>query len=146
MLATDTGNETKLGQNKTKPPVKVAKIDMFINKISVYIFCFQLSLALVLGALGDTWSGQNSTSYWYLLFAPEAAWYGWIIIPLRFLLLNSLMIPISLKVRCRRLACDAAARAQCCCCCCCFCCRSGGQGATTTSPAHARRGAAPLVR
>ena len=41
---------------------------------------------------------DDAEDTWYLDYASFSGWWGPVIIPLRFLLLNSYMIPISLKV------------------------------------------------
>jgi phospholipid-translocating ATPase len=97
-VAVYTGNQTKFSKNKDKPPIKWTKADKFINSISVGIFLFQLAIVIIFGALGNLWQKNNSGSAWYLDFPDNDAWYNALIIPARFLLLNSTMIPISLKV------------------------------------------------
>lgn len=97
-VAVYTGNETKLGCNKKKPVTKVTQSDYFINRVSVGIFVFQLFLAAVLGAIGNSWQTSNGSGAWYLRISASPSWYAPLIIPARFLLLNSTMIPISLKL------------------------------------------------
>ncbi|EGG19357.1 P-type ATPase [Cavenderia fasciculata] len=99
-MAVYTGNETKIGKNKKIPPTKWTKLDHSINRITVFIFCLQLSLVLIFGMIGEFIRSSEKESVWYLGYTPDYKdpWYEFIIIPLRFLLLNSLMIPISLKV------------------------------------------------
>jgi phospholipid-translocating ATPase len=74
-------------------------MDYFINRLVVYIFLLQLVIGLGLGFTGDV-LGMTIDSYFYLGYAHDVPkpWYNWIIIPLRFTLLCSLMIPQSLKV------------------------------------------------
>ncbi|KAL0220520.1 hypothetical protein RCL1_000374 [Eukaryota sp. TZLM3-RCL] len=94
------GNYTKYGLSKTKAPTKWTKIDKKINFYTACIWGTQLCLALILGTIGNIW-GKNLEKHWYLFphlpisifLLPEFA-----VIPLRFLLLCSLLIPISLKV------------------------------------------------
>jgi magnesium-transporting ATPase (P-type) len=97
-----TGNETKFGKNKKAPPTKFTRTDGFINNISATVFLLQLILVIIFGVIGDFWSDKNGTMAWYLQILPfDAAGqpgYGPLIIPLRFLLLNSTMIPISIKL------------------------------------------------
>lgn len=64
-LAVYTGNETKVGKNKTQPPNKWTKLDNFINRTTIFIFCFQLSLVIVFGILGNIWrvSQENNVSH-----------------------------------------------------------------------------------
>ena len=54
-LVVYTGNETKVGKNKAKPPVKWTKQDKFINRVTIFIFCFQLTLVFVFGFIGNIW-------------------------------------------------------------------------------------------
>ncbi|KJE94424.1 P-type ATPase [Capsaspora owczarzaki ATCC 30864] len=97
-LAVYTGNETKLGMNKTAPPIKWTKLDQSVNAVSAFVFCLQLLLSFSFGFGGDVVDEQESHEAWYLLVPAVRDWYDWFVIPLRMLLLLSLMIPISLKV------------------------------------------------
>jgi phospholipid-translocating ATPase len=97
-IAVYCGGDTKLGQNKAKPPTKWTKLDRFINRLTAFIFCAQFACVLVFAAIGIAWSVKHNQSTTYLLEDPDAPWWTWLLIPVRFLLLNSLMIPISLKV------------------------------------------------
>lgn len=82
--------------NKSIAPMKVAKFDKIINYFSVFIFCFQLILAILLGIIGMI--EYLNPQPWYLTRVSLYDRLSWIIFPIRFLLLNSSMIPISLKV------------------------------------------------
>eukprot|EP01117_Protostelium_nocturnum_P005659 TRINITY_DN2043_c0_g1_i5.p1 TRINITY_DN2043_c0_g1~~TRINITY_DN2043_c0_g1_i5.p1 ORF type:complete len:1097 (+),score=372.02 TRINITY_DN2043_c0_g1_i5:81-3371(+) len=97
-VAVYTGNETKIGMNRTKPPVKWTKQDSLINKFTFAIFIFQLSLVFTFGLIGNFWEMNRGSMMWYLRIDKHRSFIDWIIPPLRFLLLNSMMIPISLKV------------------------------------------------
>lgn len=101
-LVVYTGNETKFGMNKRSPPLKWTRTDRLVNAFSALIFGFQLLLVVVFGILGDTWKATHGSSYdmvlAYKVDPNNSAWYELLIIPARFLLLNSTMIPISLKV------------------------------------------------
>lgn len=57
-------------------------------------------LVAILGILGNTWKENNGRDTWYLMYPSrdDEPGYQPLIIPARFLLLNSTMIPISLKV------------------------------------------------
>ena len=57
-------------------------------------------MILIFGILGQIWSASNGTKMAYLGFlsAENEPWYTPVVIPLRFMLLMSYMIPISLKV------------------------------------------------
>jgi magnesium-transporting ATPase (P-type) len=93
-----TGNETKVGMNKSIPPSKWTKVDMIVNRATIAVFVLQIVLTLLLGATGDFWLVYNAKRHWYLQEETKLKWFNWLVIPLRFLLLMSLMIPISLKV------------------------------------------------
>ena len=99
-IAVYTGNDSKFGHNKKVPTPKFTRTDDAINEFSVYIFLFQLLLVVVLGVVGNHWKESNGRGYWYLGYPDEGddAAHQVFIIPARFLLLNSTMIPISLKV------------------------------------------------
>lgn len=92
-----TGNETKIGMNKTQPPTKWTRVDKYINRATIAIFVLQLVLVIIFGLLGNLIRVAIKEKAWYLLDA-YIVWWEYFIIPLRFLLLMSLMIPISLKV------------------------------------------------
>ncbi len=77
--------------------MKRAKTDDVINKFTVIVFVAQLLLALLLGVQGT--AGRVDRDGWYLFKHLESSSIAWLVIPLRFLLLNSMMVPISLKVR-----------------------------------------------
>ena len=92
-----TGNETKFGMNKKTPEMKLTHSDRMINWFSVIIFCFQLFMVALFGPAGvhnlvtiDKWYIDNHTDQSNAL--------KYVIVPMRFLLLNSSVIPISLKV------------------------------------------------
>ncbi|KAK9718580.1 hypothetical protein K7432_005404 [Basidiobolus ranarum] len=98
-LSVYTGNETKIGMNKKVPPIKLTKIDRQIERASMIIFVLQICLVFLNGFIGDIeqesyFKGQHT----YLSTENLFQWYHYLIIPLRMLLLMSLMIPISLKV------------------------------------------------
>ena len=92
-----TGNETKFGMNKNTPELKLTHSDRMINLFTVIIFVVQLIFVCILGPIGVHF--MWSTKKWYLNNEPPSTpILKYIIIPLRFLLLNSSIIPISLKV------------------------------------------------
>ena len=101
-LVVYTGNESKFGKNKRPPPTKYTRTDDFIQQVTKGIFAFQLLMVLITGIIGDTWERVQfpPSKAWYLLNRDPAAKLdsGVLVIPLRFLLLNSTMIPISLKL------------------------------------------------
>eukprot|EP01127_Copromyxa_protea_P005370 TRINITY_DN1530_c0_g2_i1.p1 TRINITY_DN1530_c0_g2~~TRINITY_DN1530_c0_g2_i1.p1 ORF type:complete len:1069 (-),score=174.29 TRINITY_DN1530_c0_g2_i1:65-3271(-) len=95
-----TGDDSKFGQNKSPPASKFTKLDTHLNRLTVIIFCLMLVLVVSLGIYGNTWNNPKNP-IWYLDLKPggdSVSWWTWIIIPVRFLLLISLIIPISLKV------------------------------------------------
>eukprot|EP01114_Cavostelium_apophysatum_P012672 TRINITY_DN2894_c0_g1_i2.p1 TRINITY_DN2894_c0_g1~~TRINITY_DN2894_c0_g1_i2.p1 ORF type:complete len:1114 (+),score=267.19 TRINITY_DN2894_c0_g1_i2:219-3344(+) len=93
-----TGNQTKVGQNMRNPSLKMTKQDKVTNHYTLFVFGFQLLLVVVFGLIGNYWQQRYMQKAWYLDIEPEMVWWKYLIIPTRFLLLNSLMIPISLKV------------------------------------------------
>eukprot|EP01133_Synstelium_polycarpum_P007005 gene7005-8136_t len=95
-----TLDETKIGKNKKIPPTKWTKLDRSINRITIAIFSLQLFLVAVFGIVGEIMRRQEIATFWYLGYEKgyTSPWYEFIVIPMRFLLLNSMMIPISLKV------------------------------------------------
>eukprot|EP00761_Pharyngomonas_kirbyi_P009458 gb/GECH01009474.1/.p1 GENE.gb/GECH01009474.1/~~gb/GECH01009474.1/.p1 ORF type:complete len:1221 (+),score=224.06 gb/GECH01009474.1/:1-3663(+) len=100
-IAIYTGNQTKLGMNKYRPRSKWTKSDQFINQLTQLVFVFQLIIMLVLGICGEIYRRRIGTHMFYLGYDPntkEESFLRPIIIPLRFLLLHSIMIPISLKI------------------------------------------------
>lgn len=50
---TYTGNETKIGMNKTTPPTKWTRVDKYIDRATIGIFVFQLVLVVTFGILGN---------------------------------------------------------------------------------------------
>lgn len=100
-VAVYTGNETRLSSNKSVPPFKFPAAERFVNGVSVAIFAFQLLLAASFGGAGILWQRNLGVDLPYLLYDREEA-QGLdspiLVFPLRFLLLMSLMIPISLAV------------------------------------------------
>jgi phospholipid-translocating ATPase len=97
-VAVYCGSDTKLGQNKAKPPTKWTKLDRFINRLTTLIFAVQFLSVLIFAAVGIAWAFEHNVEASYLMELPDPEWWTWLLIPVRFLLLNSLMIPISLKV------------------------------------------------
>jgi len=109
-LVVYTGNETKVGCNKQPPQVKTTKLDQAIDRVTAFVFALQLLLILIWGAIGyshqeehiraskDHVRDGSEPNAWYLDYEHEVSHLSAIIIPLRFLLLASMMIPISLKV------------------------------------------------
>ncbi|KAI8005927.1 Phospholipid-transporting ATPase 2 [Camellia lanceoleosa] len=55
-------------------------------------------VVIVLGIAGNVWKDIEARKLWYVQYPNESPWYEWVVIPLRFELLCSIMIPISIKV------------------------------------------------
>lgn len=97
-VAVYTGNETKLGMSKGLPEPKLTAVDGMIDKLTGAIFLFQLVVVLILGVSGNMWKSFEAQKKWYVSYPKRAPWFEDLVIPLRFELLCSIMIPISIKV------------------------------------------------
>ncbi|KAL6851418.1 hypothetical protein ACP4OV_020351 [Aristida adscensionis] len=97
-VAVYTGNETKSGMSRGAAEPKLTSADAMIDKLTVAIFLFQIAVVLVLGFVGNVWKDTQGLKQWYLMYSVEGPWYDFLVIPLRFELLCSIMIPISIKV------------------------------------------------
>lgn len=97
-VAVYTGNETKLGMSRGIPEPKLTAVDAMIDKLTGAIFVFQIVVVTVLGVAGNVWKDTEARKQWYVLYPVEGPWYELLVIPLRFELLCSIMIPISIKV------------------------------------------------
>lgn len=97
-VAVYTGNETKLGMTRGIPEPKLTAVDAMIDKLTGAIFVFQIVVVIVLGTAGNVWKDTEARKQWYVLYPQEFPWYELLVIPLRFELLCSIMIPISIKV------------------------------------------------
>ncbi|CAK9323685.1 unnamed protein product [Citrullus colocynthis] len=97
-VAVYTGNETKLGMSRGVPEPKLTAMDAMIDKLTGAIFVFQLVVVVVLGIAGNVWKDSEARKLWYVQHPEEGPWYELLVIPLRFELLCSIMIPISIKV------------------------------------------------
>ncbi|CAH2046506.1 unnamed protein product [Thlaspi arvense] len=93
-----TGNETKLGMSRGIAEPKLTAMDAMIDKLTGAIFVFQIVVVMVLGVAGNVWKDTEARKQWYVQYPEEAPWYELLVIPLRFELLCSIMIPISIKV------------------------------------------------
>ncbi|KAK6140761.1 hypothetical protein DH2020_025496 [Rehmannia glutinosa] len=91
-------NETKLGMSRGIPEPKLTAVDAMIDKLTGAIFIFQIVVVIVLGVAGNVWKDTEARKLWYVQYPKEGPWYELLIIPLRFELLCSIMIPISIKV------------------------------------------------
>ncbi|XP_071922901.1 phospholipid-transporting ATPase 2 [Coffea arabica] len=97
-VAVYTGNETKLGMTRGVPEPKLTAVDAMIDKLTGAIFVFQLVVVMVLGVAGNIWKDTEARKLWYVEYPTKGPWYELLVIPLRFELLCSIMIPISIKV------------------------------------------------
>ncbi|KAK3145027.1 hypothetical protein QOZ80_4AG0321700 [Eleusine coracana subsp. coracana] len=97
-IAVYTGNETKSGMSMGTAKPKLTAADAMIDKLTVAIFVIQIIVVLVLGFVGNIWKDTQGHKQWYLMYPLEGPWYVFLVIPLRFELLCSIMIPISIKV------------------------------------------------
>ncbi|RYQ97399.1 hypothetical protein Ahy_B08g093447 isoform G [Arachis hypogaea] len=80
------------------PEPKLTAMDAMIDKLTGAIFVFQIVVVMVLGIAGNVWKDTEAKKQWYVLYPDKGPWYELLIIPLRFELLCSIMIPISIKV------------------------------------------------
>ncbi|PHT83720.1 Phospholipid-transporting ATPase 2 [Capsicum annuum] len=92
-----SGNETKLGMSRGIPEPKLTAMDAMIDKLTGAIFVFQIVVVIVLGIAGNVWKDTEARKLWYVQYPTEGPWYELLVIPLRFELLCSIMIPISIK-------------------------------------------------
>eukprot|EP00299_Pterocystis_sp_00344_P014137 c6991_g1_i3.p1 GENE.c6991_g1_i3~~c6991_g1_i3.p1 ORF type:complete len:1039 (-),score=298.76 c6991_g1_i3:48-3164(-) len=100
-VAVYTGNQTKLGMNKKQPKMKWTSAESFINRLSLIIFILQLFIVVLFGAVGNYLKNTDQQEMFYLSLSSDltsSRWYHALVVPARFLLLCSMMIPISLKV------------------------------------------------
>ncbi|XP_048557382.1 phospholipid-transporting ATPase 2-like isoform X1 [Triticum urartu] len=97
-VAIYTGNETKSGMSRGTAKPKLTAADSMIDILTVAIFVFQIAVVLLLGLAGNIWKDSHGRKLWYLMYPAERPWYDFLVIPLRFELLCSIMIPISIKV------------------------------------------------
>ncbi|KAJ9690783.1 hypothetical protein PVL29_013108 [Vitis rotundifolia] len=91
-------NETELGMSRGIPEPKLTAVDAMIDKLTGAIFVFQIVVVIVLGIAGNVWKDTEAVKQWYVLYSKEGPWYELLVIPLRFELLCSIMIPISIRV------------------------------------------------
>jgi len=97
-VAVYTGNETKSGMARGTAEPKLTAADAMIDKLTIAIFLLQIVVVLVLGYFGNIWKDTQGLKQWYLMYHVKGPWYDFLVIPLRFELLCSIMIPISIKV------------------------------------------------
>ncbi|XP_042049383.1 phospholipid-transporting ATPase 2-like isoform X4 [Salvia splendens] len=97
-VAVYTGNQTKLGMCRGIAEPKLTAVDAMIDKLTGAIFVFQIVVVIVLGIAGNVFKDKEGRKLWYVQYPKEGPWYELLVIPLRFELLCSIMIPISIKV------------------------------------------------
>ncbi|KAK8878560.1 hypothetical protein M9Y10_005340 [Tritrichomonas musculus] len=101
-----TGRDTKLAMNTKKTPVKWTKLERFIDAISISIFSLQLLLTCSFGTLANWFTQKEVKNHYYLRFDRYFdatnnqlnTWQSWLFLYLRFLMMTSSLIPISLKL------------------------------------------------
>eukprot|EP01083_Nonionella_stella_P079459 218061_1 len=99
-LVVYTGRDTKLGMNKKEVPDKWTVVDKKVDRMTVVLFSAMFVTVFAFGICGNIWKstvGYKEKS-WYLNYSKSSKPWMFLVIPLRFLLLCSMMIPISLKV------------------------------------------------
>ncbi|XP_042052632.1 phospholipid-transporting ATPase 2-like isoform X4 [Salvia splendens] len=97
-VAVYTGNQTKLGMCRGIAEPKLTAVDAMIDKLTGAVFVFQIVVVIVLGIAGNVFKDKQGRKLWYVQYPKEGPWYELLVIPLRFELLCSIMIPISIKV------------------------------------------------
>ncbi|KAL1551338.1 Alanine aminotransferase 2 [Salvia divinorum] len=97
-VAVYTGNQTKLGMCRGIAEPKLTAVDAMIDRLTGAIFVFQIVVVIVLGIAGNVFKDKEGRKLWYVQYPKEGPWYELLVIPLRFELLCSIMIPISIKV------------------------------------------------
>ncbi len=95
------------------PSMKRSQTDACIDSVSLAVFLLQALLALFLGLAGIGWAEETGRLHWYLAIADPAEqhhlghgrrrgflgrWYEAGVVPLRYVLLMSTMIPLSIQV------------------------------------------------
>lgn len=91
------GKQTKLGLNSQKPPVKWTKIEILLNTVSKWVFGIQILLSIACGSFGNFYQIKHMMDFAYLEIT-KYDWRDWLTLYVRFFLLTTSMIPISLKV------------------------------------------------
>lgn len=100
-----TGKDTKIVRNMLPPSHKVTQLERHMNLWVKYMFGLLLSLAVLLSAGSWIWTKKEGTRAWYLGMNKARRWPelepgfdGFLVQIVRFLLLMSQAIPISLYV------------------------------------------------
>jgi phospholipid-translocating ATPase len=95
-----TGNESKVGMTKQFPPSKWALLDQECTRFAKCVFVFQFSVVVLWAAIGAFVTEKEVSEHWYLQSQsspPDAMFYA-LVLPLRYFLMATLMVPISFKV------------------------------------------------
>ncbi|OHT00518.1 Phospholipid-transporting ATPase 2 [Tritrichomonas foetus] len=98
------GKDTKIALNSQKAPVKWTKLEHFLDSCSLFVFTLQLILALTIGTYANYYTEFHSQYFTYLRYdlygdpGDINGWKRWLFLFLRFFLLTTSMIPISLKL------------------------------------------------
>ncbi len=95
-----TGDDTKAAQCSTGVPIKISDIEGRVNSMTWLIFRVQLVIVLVLTGAAIAWNTPKWLGeHWYLGYSKHSSVaLDALVLCVRFLLLNSFMIPVSLKV------------------------------------------------
>jgi phospholipid-translocating P-type ATPase (flippase) len=96
-----TGGQTKLGMSSPPTRSKFALLDRRINRLVVCIFILQIALIACMSCCYAIMTEQVFRHSWYLSVASRVTdedWYAFFVVPVRYMLLFSLMIPVSLRV------------------------------------------------
>ena len=94
-----TGNESKVGMTKKSPPMKWSRIDRACSRYASMIFIFQFTLIAIFGIIsGYTFSHVEKNWYLGFQFTHLDTFFYAVVVPLRFFLLATVMVPISFKV------------------------------------------------
>lgn len=95
-----TGADTKASQCSSGVPTKVSDVEDRVNAMTWFAFRLQLCLVAVFALSGVAWNTPSWLhAQWYLRYpVSSSAWFDALVLCVRFLLLNSFMIPVSLKV------------------------------------------------
>ncbi|EAN94549.1 phospholipid-transporting ATPase-like protein, putative [Trypanosoma cruzi] len=99
-VAVFTGNETRVSMTRTTPPTKWSLIDQRFNQMVIVVFFIQFILVTVYVGLSDAALEKDQHALWYLgMYEEKIALKEYVILlPLRFFLLVSPMVPLSFKV------------------------------------------------
>ena len=84
---------------KQVPPSKTSRVDILCNRLAIGVFLLQFVLMITLGWLGAKKS-DNAKHIWYLSYGsdPPDMFFEVVVLPVRYFLLATLMVPISFKV------------------------------------------------